>query len=115
MSQEHDRVYPERHQQQRQRVHRRVSGYRACHAAHLPFRMILMPLVLCLCCAELSSAVSPDTPFMQQGRHVKAALTKTGLKWQYCSMKLWPTQPANGSSESGNMERCNPRLIHDML
>ena len=32
---------------------------------------------------------------------MKAALTKTGLKWQYCSMKLWPTQPANGSSESG--------------
>lgn len=71
-----------------------------------------MPLVLCLCCAELSSAVSPDTPFMQQGRHVKAALTKTGLKWQYCSMKLWPTQPANGSSESGNVDRCDQRSLH---
>ena len=60
-------------------------------------------------CTELSSAVSPDTPFMQQGRHVKAALTKTGLKWQYCSMKLWPMQAANGSSESGNGQSADQR------
>lgn len=48
---------------------------------------------------EISSAAAADTRFMHRGRSVRAALTKSGLRWQFRSGRCCGAVPS--ASQTG--------------